>query len=261
MALEDGLGTIVLVVPCYNEARRLSPSGFASFLDFPDLKLLFVDDGSTDATPTVLAEICGTLHGRARVISLEANGGKAEAVRRGLLDAMASGARVVGYYDADLATPPSEMWRVISALGASEVQVAMGARVSLLGSDIRRLPIRHYLGRVFATFASIVLDLSVYDTQCGAKAFRTTPLLQAVLSTPFISRWAFDVELIGRLLRGTLEHNGLRKDGFLEVPLRAWHDMAGSKVRLADGPRMALELIKIRRGLGEMERRTSREAT
>ena len=62
---------------------------------------------------------------------------------------------------------------------------------------------RHYVGRLFATASSLILDMTVYDTQCGAKVLRAGPALRAALATPFHSRWAFDVELLGRL------HNGV----------------------------------------------------
>jgi glycosyltransferase involved in cell wall biosynthesis len=239
----------VIVVPCYNEERRLDGPGFRDFLDAPDVSLLFVDDGSTDRTAQVLEELGATLAGRAAVLRLGQNGGKAEAVRRGMLRALAEGAAVTGYLDADLATPPGEMVRLLELLRSGSHDVALAARVRLLGTDIVRKPLRHYLGRVFATCASLCLGIPVYDTQCGAKLFRRTEALEAALAEPFTSRWAFDVELIGRLLTGTTRVPGLPLERIVEMPVRRWHDVGGSKVHLKDFPRMGLDLLRIHRAL------------
>jgi hypothetical protein len=83
------------------------------------------------------------------------------------------------------------------------VQVAIGARVGMLGYDIDRSAVRHYLGRVFATAASLILQARVYDTQAGPSCSAPAPALAEALAVPFLSRWAFDVELPGRLLIGT----------------------------------------------------------
>ena len=97
---------------------------------------------------------------------------------------------------------------------------------------------------MFATLASLILDLRVYDTQCGAKAFCASRLLAAVLGKPFHARWAFDVELIGRLLAGAGEIPGLRATDLLEMPLRTWRDVPDSKLRFAQFPRLGMELVR-----------------
>ena len=233
----------VVVVPCFNEARRLSPQGFLPLLE--RARILFVDDGSSDGTLGLLDQIAEALPGRASVLALPENGGKAEAVRQGLLAAIASGATVVAYLDADLAAPADEMVRLLSLLEDRSLEVALGARVGLLGTYIERHPARHYLGRVFATMASLILDLRVYDTQCGAKAFRATPLLRAALAAPFHARWAFDVELIGRLLLGTQSLPGLSVEQFVEMPLQRWTDVPESKLNLFGAPSLAFEVLRI----------------
>jgi dolichyl-phosphate beta-glucosyltransferase len=232
-------------VPCYDEARRLQLERVLE-VRAHDVAVLFVNDGSKDQTGSLL-EAFAAAHDGIGALQLEHNEGKAEAVRHGLLEAIRRGASVVGYLDADLATPPQEMLRVLDALGG-RFQVALGSRVRLMGRHIERVPTRHYLGRVFATLASWSLSLPVYDTQCGAKAFRVTPALEAALSAPFESRWVFDVELIGRLLSPrTTGVVGLDTDAFVEVPLAVWTDVKGSKLTTKAMAGAALDLAKIAR--------------
>ncbi len=238
-----------IVVPCYNEARRLQPEGWGHLLAEPAVRLRFVDDGSTDDTARVLDDLASALGPRVVVQRLNRNAGKAEAVRQGLLAALTTDAAVVGYTDADLATPPDELLRLRRELLDGPHQVALGSRVQRLGSQIDRGPLRHYLGRVFATCASLTLGLPAYDTQCGAKLFTRTDALSGALRLPFTSRWAFDVELLGRLYRGTAAHPGLPAGAFVEMPLRRWRDVPGSKVRPWDLPRSLLDLLAIRRAL------------
>src|SRR5262245_30382363 len=119
----------VVVVPCYNEEARLDHEAFRAFAQRPDVGLLFVDDGSTDGTFHVLERLCDSMNGQAGILRLAENGGKAEAVRLGMKAALESGARITGYLDADLATPPGEMLRLLSHLEQSRCDVAMAARV------------------------------------------------------------------------------------------------------------------------------------
>jgi glycosyltransferase involved in cell wall biosynthesis len=247
--------TITFVVPCFNEEQRLDQVGFRAFLLYPNVQILFVDDGSTDGTRPVLEVLCGQMQGRAKLLAFSENQGKGEAVRQGMLLAMREGSELVGYFDADLATPPEEIHRLIEIIQESQVQGVTGARVAMLGTVIRRTPTRHYLGRVFATFASLVLKVAVYDTQCGAKLFRRGPLLAAVLSQPFAARWAFDVELLGRLLLGSHDAGGLGAGALLEVPLRRWTHMDNEKLRFTAFPLLGIELIKIRFALARWRKR------
>jgi glycosyltransferase involved in cell wall biosynthesis len=247
-----------IVVPCYNEARRLDLEAFSTFVAGDSkLDLLFVDDGSEDETAELLESLRARLPARIGVLPLEENRGKAEAVRRGLLRALASGADIVGYLDADLATPVDEMARLLDVLRAGDTRVLLGSRVALLGRDIQRTAVRHYLGRVFASAASLVLRTTVYDSQCGAKLFRRTPALEAALRQPFLSRWLFDVELLGRIL---VPENGipaLAPGEIREEPLGVWTDIEGSKIRPWHFVMAAVDMSRIAADLGRRRRRTT----
>lgn len=233
-----------IIVPCFNEAARLDSAAFAKAMARPDSPVfIFVDDGSTDGTLRVLEVLREAAEDRCHVLSLPKNRGKAEAVRCGLNSALAADASRVGYWDADLATPLSTIREFDAALdGRVGAEVIMGSRVRMLGRTIERSAFRHYVGRVYATLASITLRLGVYDTQCGAKLFRRTPALERALSTPFRSRWAFDVELLRRL---QIEWGARGGSRIVEVPLQEWRDVGKSKVSLRAGAAAYLFLFRL----------------
>lgn len=233
----------VIVIPCFNEAARLDAAALASLLAAEGVELLLVDDGSTDDTRARLSEIAARAPGRIDVLALDDNWGKAEAVRRGMEQALLDGALRVGFLDADLSTPPAEMLRILQVLEERpDVDVVLGSRVRLLGRHIERRALRHYLGRAFATAASLSLGLPVYDTQCGAKAFRRTPALLTALRARFSSRWVFDVELLRRLLDGDGQVPGLSPAAFVELPLKEWRDVDGTNLGPVAMARAAVDL-------------------
>ena len=124
--------------------------------------------------------------------------------------------------------------------------MVMGARVALLGRDIRRSPLRHYLGRLFATAASWILGLPVYDTQCGAKLFRADAVREGIFDIPFATRWLLDIEILQRLLRVRRALGpGEAAAGFHELPLEAWRDVRGSKLSGPQMLRAAIDLLRL----------------
>jgi glycosyltransferase involved in cell wall biosynthesis len=237
----------VIVVPCWNEESRLPVARFEAFLAAePDVGFVLVDDGSTDRTRERLRTLETAAPGRVRLLPLDANRGKAEAVRRGVLEALKGEPRFVGFWDADLATPLGEILDFRRLLESRpEVEIVLGARVRLLGREIRRSALRHYLGRLSASWIALALGLRVYDTQCGAKLFRNGPRLAPLFREPFLSAWLFDVEILARWIA---QAGGAGARGALyEYPLAEWADVGGSKLRPGAYLRAAVDLIRIRR--------------
>ncbi len=236
---------LALVVPCYNEASRLDPAAFLRCVAArPHVHLVMVDDGSADGTGEMLEGIAGVAPAAVTVVRHAPRRGKAEAVRAGILAALSRRPALVGFFDADLATPIAAIDDFLAVLGSRPgVEFVLGSRVMLMGRDIRRKPMRHYLGRVFATAASLALDLPVYDTQCGAKVLRANEATASMFAAPFHSEWIFDVELIARYLRLPVGPGELpRRDRLYELVLPAWHDRPGSKLRWLDFARAVVDL-------------------
>jgi dolichyl-phosphate beta-glucosyltransferase len=239
---------VAVVIPCFNEAPRLDVEAFASaHLEGRELELVFVDDGSTDGTLGVLEAIRARRSGLTAIVEPRPNAGKAAAVRRGVLHALERGPDAVGFWDADLATPLSELPAFVQVLEQHpEVDVVIGSRVKLMGRTIERRAWRHYIGRVFATAASMALELPVYDTQCGAKLFRVTPSIGHVFESPFLARWVFDVELLARLLAAHPGGPDAAARSIYELPLTRWADVHGSKLKPIDVVTAAIDLARIR---------------
>jgi glycosyltransferase involved in cell wall biosynthesis len=237
-----------LVIPCYNEEERLDVPAFSSFLQRnPQTCIIFVDDGSEDGTAAQLRRIRDSAGERAVIISLERNVGKAEAVRQGMLRAFQLVEEHAAFWDADLSTPLDVVEDFSMILDRMpDVDAVFGARVQLLGREIRRKRARHYFGRVFATVVSVMLGLPVYDTQCGAKMFRNCPEVISCFEEPFSSRWIFDVELIARLCIAKRRSGAEDLSRMIyEYPLKQWIDVAGSKIRPSYLFQVNIDLLRI----------------
>jgi len=241
----------LIIVPCYNEVRRLPVAEFVRFAEVAaraGIGFLFVNDGSTDDTARVLEELRTRRSEVFGVYNLARNGGKAEAVRLGMLEGFKSQPTYIGFWDADLATPLEVIPDFTALLRErAELDMVFGARVKLLGRQVVRRRLRHYPGRVFATAVSVALGMPIYDTQCGAKIFRHTELIRGLFAQRFLSRWIFDVEIIARY-KIALRQSGAGKkaeDGMYELPLQKWCDMGHSKVKLKDYFRAAFDLGRI----------------
>lgn len=235
------MNTLTIIIPCYNEANRLPVDDYNSYLSKHMGKLVFVNDGSKDQTIDVLKKIQKNHPLSVSILDLQNNVGKAEAIRRGILE-MTSNLPddILGYMDADLSTPFKEVGYFVEALENSDFNLIFGSRIARIGANIHRFHSRHYFGRVVATMISIYLGIPIYDSQCGAKFFRA-PFAHQIFSEPFVSRWLFDVEIFKRIIQG-----GMKVDDLCyEMPLHTWIEKGDSKLTIRDVLNLPLEFFKI----------------
>ena len=235
---------VAIIIPCYNEADRLDANNSTEYLlQNAHVHFYFIDDGSTDNTISIINGIMSKFNSHVTLLKNESNKGKAESVRLGVIESFSMNPDFIGYLDADLAAPLTEIRRFIHKFKSNnELKAVCGSRILRLGSSIRRSVFRHYFGRIFATIVSNILNIPVYDTQCGAKIF-LAEFAEFIFSEKFLSRWFFDVELFAR----SIEHVGRQNtvNGVLELPLSQWHDKGQSKVTWANVLQTPLELLRI----------------
>lgn len=234
-----------IIVPCYNEEKRLPVDAFLFFVKkYSNVRFIFVNDGSQDRTAEVL-KILVAQNECFSVLNLQHNSGKSEAVRQGTLYAEKHfQSDYIGFWDADLATPLEEIERFIECIQKNNYQLVMGCRLIRPGANVKRKKSRYYLGRICATIASIILNLKIYDTQCGAKIFKAD-IVSTLFDKPFVSRWLFDVELLARYIKTFGSEDAARN--IYEYPLSSWEDISGSSITIMDFFKAPIELWKIRR--------------
>ncbi|MBI2816150.1 MAG: glycosyltransferase family 2 protein [Acidobacteria bacterium] len=221
-----------VVIPAYNEAQRI-PSTLRQILSYvgslhKSYEVVVVDDGSTDGTAAVVNSFS------VRLLQNSGNCGKGAAVRNGMLNARG---KYILFTDADLSAPITDAAQLLTPL-ADGYDVVVGSRA--LRRDwigVHQSAFRESAGKIFNFFIRLLTGLTVYDTQCGFKAFRRTAA-QDIFARQRIPGFGFDVESLYLA----------RKFGFktLEVPVH-WDHNAASKVHpVRDGARMVLEVLKIK---------------
>ena len=236
----------LIVIPCYNEEKRLPQEEFRAYFESrPEVQFLFANDGSRDGTLEMLLKLTEK-YPQAHVFDGGKNQGKANITNAAFRYALAHlEFDYIGFFDADLATPLEEIDRFMQVAEQKEgLLMVCGSRVQRLGSNIRRKPLRHYMGRTFATAVSRILRLPVYDTQCGAKIFRKD-VAETVTKERFMSPWFFDVEIFARII---LAYGyGACMDKCFEYPLDTWIEKGDTRLKTKDFLRTPLELLKLRR--------------
>lgn len=236
---------LCIVIPCYNEEKRLDLTRFSNFIETQkEVLICFVNDGSIDATLQVLEDLKTKFPQNIETISTSKNVGKAEAVRAGFLHCNATfNHNKIAYLDADLATSLEECLE-ISENVTNETVLAFGSRISKIDSTIERKFHRFIIGRIIATFISKQLRLKVYDTQCGCKIFERE-ISNQLFSTKFISKWLFDVEIFHRLI--AIYGLDRMKIVTKEIPLKTWIDFDESKVKMTYFFKLWLDLYQIKK--------------
>jgi len=232
-----GAPSLTLVVPAYNEEKRL-PVSLARVAEWlgsrgPALavEVLVVDDGSSDRTAAVAEKTAAGLGLDARVIRLPENRGKGAAVRAGVLEAAGDHVLVT---DADLSTPIEEVEKLLSA-GAP---VAIGSRaVDATLVKQRQSLFRVASGKVFNLLVRLLVVSGIRDTQCGFKLF-TREAAREVFARATVDRFAFDVEAL--LLARRLGYR------IAEVPV-LWFNSPDTRVGFGGGLEAFVALFRIRR--------------
>ncbi|NNL16340.1 MAG: response regulator [Flavobacteriaceae bacterium] len=233
-----------VVIPCYNEEERLLSTEFLNYIEKnTGYHLCFVNDGSKDNTLQVLKDLQKGREDYITVYDCERNGGKAEAVRLGMLHmAKKEDLDFIGFLDADLSTDLADFDDLVKTIENSEFKIVSGSRISRMGANITKESARKIISLTINYIIRKILKMDFKDTQCGAKIFRKD-VIKTVFSEKFVTQWIFDVEIFKRMTH----HYGLKKaKAYLcEQPLKRWIHADGSKLSMKDSVKIVFQLAQI----------------
>ena len=237
-------GVIGVVIPCYNEEERLQSEAFKKFVDRNlGYHLCFVNDGSKDNTLHLLNELAKGNEDRISVYHCEKNGGKAEAVRLGMLHlAKDQQFDYIGFLDADLSTNFDDFQDLVTTISNSNFQIVSGSRMSRMGADITKESARAIISKAINFIIRKTLGMEINDTQCGAKIM-TKEIVEKTFQTRFLTKWLFDVEIFMRMKKvyGSKEAKVL----ICEQPLKRWIHADGSKLSMKDSIKIVGQIGQI----------------
>jgi dolichyl-phosphate beta-glucosyltransferase len=225
-----------LVIPAYNEEKRIKKNlklveRYLVQQNF-SYEIIVSNDGSTDNT------VLEIKNSEVKVLLLDnkKNSGKGYAVKTAMLQAQGE---YVIFLDADLATPITELPKLLAPLKNSEADVVIGSR-TIGKQDIRRSWLRAFLGLGFRQLKSLILGIKIFDSQCGFKGFKQK-VVKPIFAKQTTDGWSYDAEIL--FIASRLGYK------ILEVPV-SWTEQGNSKMKLwRDVPKMFWELLKVRWGV------------
>jgi len=233
-----------VVIPCYNEEKRLLSRQFTDFIDKNSgYHLCFVNDGSKDNTLAVLKDLQKGREDFITVYNCEKNGGKAEAVRQGMLHmAQFDDLDYIGFLDADLSTDLADFDALVTTIENSDFKIVSGSRISRMGANIAKESARQIISLTINFIIRKILKMEFKDTQCGAKIF-SKDVIHIAFEDKYITRWLFDVEIFLRMRK----YFGLNKakQYICEKPLKRWIHVDDSKLSMKDSLKIIGQLGQI----------------
>lgn len=235
--LSSGTVNLSIIIPAHNEQERLPPmlESYAAYFANGyknDVELIVVPNFCEDRTADVARHI-GSRYPQIRVLPDPGKVGKGGAVMMGAQSAQGD---LIGFVDADGATPPEAFDDLVSKISLDGCVIASRWMKDSVVEPKQPLS-RQVASRCFNFLVRMLFGLRLHDTQCGAKVFRRE-VMQPVLRNLGVTNWAFDVDMLFQAKRAGAS--------IREVPT-VWRDQSGSKLRVGRaGLNMFVALIRLR---------------
>lgn len=234
-----------VIIPAYNEETiirdtvRVTTDALDAMLwrgVFDDYELIFVSDGSSDATPTLLSE-AEQQYPHVRACIYPQNRGKGYAVRTGIL---ASVGDIVLYTDCDLAYGTDVIEAAVKQMNDTGADVLLGSRAIHPEGYAGYTPLRKLASILYLRILGIAAGFRLSDSQAGFKALRGT-VGRDIFAQCEIDRFAFDLEMLMRAQKAGCK--------VTELPIKIVNHRESSIHLVRDSIRMLKDIIKIKKSM------------
>lgn len=224
------MSKISIIVPAYNEGKRIESTLNSLFSIFPDEEIIVVSNGSRDNTVEILKNWKGK-NSNLNYLEFPEKLGKGGAIIKGLK--LAKG-EIIGFVDADDAFDLNYLKNSLSELSNYDCVISSKWKNQNI-FQVNEPIIRKILSRGWNLLARLLLGLNFNDTQAGAKFFKSS--VRDKIGDDFISKgFAFDVELLNKI------KNNNFKIKEVYIPSRF---IEGSTFKLRHCKSMFKDLLKI----------------
>jgi len=211
---------VSIVIPAYNEAKRIESTIRRLFQEIKDLNFEVVvsEDGSTDETPLILERLKKEYGDRIVIVHTKRRLGKGKGFLRGV---MHSRGRYVILLDADYPTNAETLINIVKHLRRG-YDIVVGSRAHELSVlDPPAPPLREAMGRVFNSIVRLLFRIKIHDTQCGVKGFKKKVF--SLIGPVQFKNFVFDVEILVKAQTCNMKVK--------EIPIY-WSSKVGSKVKV-----------------------------
>jgi len=230
-----------IVIPAYNEEKRIGKTldVYSEYFDKLqksgelNYELLVVINNTRDRTEEVVKKKIES-NSRIRYLNF-LEGGKGFAIIEGFKDALKRDNGLIGFVDADMATPPEAYHDLVKRIGKADAAIAARWRKDSVVKE-KKSKVRKAYSWGFNFLVRSILFLKFTDTQCGAKLI-TREALEQIIIERAITKWAFDVDLLYKLKKKKLK--------VTEVPTY-WEDKAGSSINIISPIQMFVAVVRLR---------------
>lgn len=223
---------VAIVIPAHNEEDRIGRT-LKEYIEYfgkldMDYRIVVVLNACSDNSLSVVSEF------DVDVLNF-LEGGKGFAITQGFKEALRGDFDLIGFIDADMATPPNAFYDLVKNIdGYGGI---IGNRWNKKSKVIKQTFFRQILSRGFNFLVKALFLFQYEDTQCGAKLF-SREALERIMPDLYVTHWAYDINLLY-----AMKKRGLK---VVEIPTE-WIDRAGSKVNVKKVPLMMfIGIVRLR---------------